>query len=53
MNAFALALKTLVDTLGATVLLPVFIFIFAIILGRQTRTRIPIRIDYRCCFYRN
>ena len=26
MNAFALALKTLVDTLGATVLLPVFIF---------------------------
>ena len=35
MNAFALALKTLVDTLGATVLLPVFIFIFAIVLGAK------------------
>ncbi len=35
MNEFAQVLKTLVDTLGATVLLPVFIFIFALILGAK------------------
>jgi PTS system galactitol-specific IIC component len=35
MNAFAQVLKTLVDTLGATVLLPIFIFIFALILGAK------------------
>jgi PTS system galactitol-specific IIC component len=35
MNAFAQVLKTLVDTLGATVLLPVFIFIFALVLGAK------------------
>ncbi|MBI9050301.1 MAG: PTS galactitol transporter subunit IIC [Anaerolineaceae bacterium] len=32
---FLTALKSLVDTLGATVLLPVFIFIFALILGAK------------------
>jgi PTS system galactitol-specific IIC component len=32
---FLTALKSLVDTLGATVLLPVFIFIFAVILGAK------------------
>jgi galactitol PTS system EIIC component len=32
---FLTALKTLVDTLGATVLLPVFIFIFAVVLGAK------------------
>jgi PTS system galactitol-specific IIC component len=35
MNVFLQGLKTLVDTLGATVLLPVFIFIFALILGAK------------------
>jgi PTS system galactitol-specific IIC component len=35
MNAFATVLKSLVDTLGATVLLPVFIFIFALVLGTK------------------
>jgi PTS system galactitol-specific IIC component len=35
MDAFLNVLKTLVDTLGATVLLPVFIFIFALILGAK------------------
>ena len=32
---FATVLKSIVDTLGATVLLPVFIFLFAIILGAK------------------
>ena len=32
---FATVLKSIVDTLGATVLLPVFIFIFALILGAK------------------
>ena len=32
---FATVLKSIVDTLGATVLLPVFIFIFALILGSK------------------
>lgn len=32
---FATVLKSIVDTLGATVLLPVFIFIFAIVLGAK------------------
>lgn len=32
---FAEVLKSLVDTLGATVLLPVFIFIFALVLGAK------------------
>lgn len=32
---FLTALKTLVDTLGATVLLPFFIFIFALVLGAK------------------
>ena len=35
MDAILQALKTLVDTLGATVLLPVFILIFALILGAK------------------
>jgi len=35
MNGIAVVLKSLVDTLGATVLLPVFIFIFAIVLGTK------------------
>ncbi len=35
MNEIAVVLKSLVDTLGATVLLPVFIFIFAIVLGTK------------------
>ena len=35
MNAIAEVLKSLVDTLGATVLLPVFIFIFALVLGTK------------------
>jgi galactitol PTS system EIIC component len=35
MDAILTALKTLVDTLGATVLLPIFIFIFAIALGAK------------------
>jgi len=32
---FATVLKSLVDTLGSTVLLPVFIFLFAVILGAK------------------
>ena len=32
---FATVLKSIVDTLGATVLLPVFIFVFALILGAK------------------
>ena len=32
---FATVLKSIVDTLGATVLLPLFIFIFALILGSK------------------
>ena len=32
---FLTVLKSLVDTLGATVLLPVFIFIFALVLGAK------------------
>jgi PTS system galactitol-specific IIC component len=35
MDAFLQAIKTLVDTLGATVLLPVFILVFALILGAK------------------
>ena len=32
---FATVLKSIVDTLGSTVLLPVFIFIFAVVLGAK------------------
>lgn len=35
MDVFLAGLKTLVDTLGSTVLLPVFIFIFAVVLGTK------------------
>ena len=33
--AFVETLKSLVDTLGATVLLPIFIFLFALVLGAK------------------
>ncbi|MEN4040877.1 MAG: PTS transporter subunit IIC [Anaerolineaceae bacterium] len=35
MDAFLVALKAIVDTLGATILLPVLIFIFALVLGTK------------------
>jgi len=35
MDAFLTGLKTFVDTLGSTVLLPIFIFLFAVVLGTK------------------
>ena len=35
MDAFLLGLKSLVDTLGATILLPLIIFVFALVLGAK------------------
>lgn len=50
MDAFLASLKAFVDTLGSTVLLPVFIFVFAVILGakpgRAFRSAITIAVAF-------
>ena len=50
MTAIFQVIKTLVDTLGATVLLPIFIFIFALILGagagRAFRSAVTIGVAF-------